>query len=55
MDLHIEVDGDLTVRRGHEIAHRVKDRILEADVGAVDVVIHVEPAPEPAPAPSDKF
>src|SRR4051812_48662958 len=25
VDLHIEVDGDLTVRKGHEIAHRVKD------------------------------
>lgn len=45
MDIHIEVDGKLTVRAGHEIAHAVKDRILAAGFGVVDVVVHVEPAP----------
>jgi cation diffusion facilitator family transporter len=45
MDIHIEVDGDLSVRAGHEIGHAVEDRILEADLGVVDVVIHVEPTP----------
>lgn len=45
MDIHVEVDGRLTVRAGHEIAHAVKDRILAAGFGVVDVVVHVEPAP----------
>jgi cation diffusion facilitator family transporter len=44
MDIHIEVDGELTVRVGHEIAHAVTDRILTAGFGVVDVVVHVEPA-----------
>lgn len=48
MDLHIEVLGDISVRQGHEIAHAVKDRILEAPLGVVDVVVHVEPTPEGA-------
>ncbi|MBZ0268886.1 cation diffusion facilitator family transporter, partial [bacterium] len=43
MDIHIEVDGELSVRVGHGIAHDVKDRILGAGFGVVDVVVHVEP------------
>jgi len=44
MDIHIEVDGELSVRNGHEIAHVVKDALLAARFGVVDVVVHVEPA-----------
>ncbi|HEY2156024.1 MAG TPA: cation diffusion facilitator family transporter [Isosphaeraceae bacterium] len=48
VDIHIEVDPDLTVREGHAIAHRVKDRLI-GGIGPVrDVLVHVEPAPEPA-------
>ncbi len=43
-DLHIRVDGDLTVARGHEIAHEVKKAILASSTGVADVVVHVEPA-----------
>ena len=43
-DLHIRVDGDLTVARGHEIAHEVKRAVLASENGVVDVVVHVEPA-----------
>ena len=28
VDLHLEVDGDLSVNEGHQIAHRVKDLII---------------------------
>ena len=49
MDIHIEVDEEMSVRQGHEIAHRVKDRIIEARLGVVDVVVHVEPSPRRAP------
>ncbi|WP_128545227.1 cation diffusion facilitator family transporter [Larkinella soli] len=43
VDLHLRVSGDLTVREGHEIAHRVKASIKEARPAVYDVLIHVEP------------
>jgi cation diffusion facilitator family transporter len=42
-DLHIRVSGDLTVRRGHEISHDVKDRLLTSDLALSDVTVHLEP------------
>ena len=45
MDIHIEVEGRKTVREGHEIAHRVKDRLVESELPISDVVVHVEPGP----------
>jgi divalent metal cation (Fe/Co/Zn/Cd) transporter len=44
VDIHVEVDGDLTVRRGHEIAHNVSDRLKSSALSVQDVVVHVEPA-----------
>jgi cation diffusion facilitator family transporter len=46
MDIHVMVDGDLPVRRGHEIAHQVTDRLLTSEMPIHDVVVHVEPAEE---------
>jgi len=46
MDIHVVVDGDLTVRRGHTIAHRVKDRLLASELRINDVSVHIEPASE---------
>jgi cation diffusion facilitator family transporter len=45
MDIHVRVDGDLSVRRGHEIAHRVKDRLLASQHRINDVTVHIEPLP----------
>lgn len=45
-DLHVVVDGDLSVRCGHEIAHAVKDRLLESALPISDVIIHIEPDAE---------
>ena len=45
VEIHVEVDGDLTVRRGHEIAHEVSDRLKSSSLSVQDVVVHVEPAP----------
>ncbi len=42
-ELHIEVDGRLSVAEGHEIAHRVKDRLFSGDLHLIDIVVHVEP------------
>ena len=44
LDIHVVVEGDLTVRRGHEIAHLVKDRLLASQHRINDVTVHVEPA-----------
>jgi cation diffusion facilitator family transporter len=43
VDIHIEVDGDLTVTEGHRISHVVKDAILQSSLRVTDVLIHVEP------------
>ena len=44
IDLHVGVDGDITVREGHDLAHRVKDAIRTEDSRVRDVLVHVEPA-----------
>ncbi len=43
VDLHVLVDGDMSVRRGHEIAGAVRRRLLEQAANVVDVVVHIEP------------
>lgn len=43
VDLHLTVDGNLTVTKGHEIAHRLKDTIQNEIPEIADVLIHVEP------------
>jgi cation diffusion facilitator family transporter len=43
VDIHIEVDPQLTVEQGHEIAHAVKDRLVQAVATIRDVLVHVEP------------
>jgi len=43
VDIHVQVDGNISVRRGHEIAHRVKDTLLESELAVLDVTAHVEP------------
>ena len=44
VDIHVEVPGDMTVRDGHEIAHRVKDALLASKHNVMDAVVHIEPA-----------
>jgi len=44
MDIHIQVDPNLTVQQGHEIASVVRQRIMEAPCEVVEVVVHIEPA-----------
>lgn len=43
VDLHINVDGAKTVKEGHDIAHKVKDQMLQDLPEIADVLIHVEP------------
>ena len=44
VDLHVGVDGGITVDAGHHIAHLVKDAVRAADRRVADVLVHVEPA-----------
>lgn len=44
MDLHVQVDSDISVKDGHAIGHIVKGRLMESSVPITDVVIHIEPA-----------
>lgn len=46
VDLHLEVDPDLTVRRSHDIATEVRFAIRRKLDWVADVLVHVEPAPE---------
>jgi cation diffusion facilitator family transporter len=48
VDIHVEVDGHMSVREGHEIAHLVKDRLLHSDLRILDALVHVEPNPSPS-------
>jgi len=44
LDLHVLVNGDLTVREGHDIATDVKHTLLNDGPEILDVVVHLEPS-----------
>ena len=44
VDLHVLVNPDLTVRRGHEISEDVEKRLLASVPDVLDVVVHIEPS-----------
>jgi len=43
VDLHVIVDGNLTVRQGHAIAHQVENVILQRMSNIAEVLVHIEP------------
>ena len=43
VDLHLIVDGSISVTEGHEIAHKLKKVIISKHPEISDVLIHVEP------------
>lgn len=45
VDLHLEVDGWISVDAGHQIAAAVRDRIRHQVPSVSDVLVHVEPSP----------
>ncbi len=45
VDLHLEVDPEMTVRQSHQLAHEVQLNILARLEWVADVLVHVEPAP----------
>jgi cation diffusion facilitator family transporter len=46
VDLHIAVNSGISVKEGHNIAHRVKDQLLSELPEIADVLIHIEPFEE---------
>ena len=51
VELHVEVDGQATVQRGHDIGGRVRSLLRHSPLRIADAFIHVEPArDEPADA-----
>ena len=43
VDLHVMVDGELSVREGHDIATAVQFLLLEKGPSVADVTVHIEP------------
>jgi len=54
VDMHIVVDGSITVREGHTIADEVENHIMKAIPEVLDVVIHVDP-PDVAATDEEDF
>jgi len=42
MDVHIQVDSDLTVTEGHEVAERVRRQLIKNHPNTQDVLVHVD-------------
>jgi len=53
LDVHVEVDPELTVVQGHDIAENVRLRIFGHFPDVIDVVIHVDPFGEDSRRPED--
>jgi len=43
VDLHVQVDGNLSVRSGHNISGAVKHALMNDGPDILDVVVHIEP------------
>lgn len=43
VDIHVLVDANLPVHKGHEIAHKVKDGLMREYSNISDVLVHIEP------------
>ncbi len=44
VDMHVEVDPQMTVQRSHDIAHGVKNNIRSQIPSVRDVLVHIEPS-----------
>ena len=43
VDLHVVVNGKISVNAGHDIAHDLKNKVLEEMPQVADILIHIEP------------
>ena len=44
VEMHVEVDPQMTVQRAHDIAHNVKDQVRKSVPAVYDVLVHIEPS-----------
>jgi cation diffusion facilitator family transporter len=44
IDLHLEVDGQMSVIKGHDISEEVKECLIQSNPKIIDVMVHLEPA-----------
>jgi divalent metal cation (Fe/Co/Zn/Cd) transporter len=54
VDIHLEVDPDLTVKESHDIATQARFQIREKLPWVADVLVHVEPSTSPTASPHAK-
>jgi cation diffusion facilitator family transporter len=50
-DMHLEVDPQITVERGHRIGHDVKSRLVKEFTALRDVLVHLEPKTDKPESP----
>jgi len=43
VDMHVLVDGDISVYEGHSISEKVRDEVVKNGPDVLDVVVHIEP------------
>jgi cation diffusion facilitator family transporter len=43
VDMHVEVDAEMSVRQAHDVSHDVKDAIRSAAPNVQNVLVHIEP------------
>jgi divalent metal cation (Fe/Co/Zn/Cd) transporter len=53
VEIHVEVDGNSTVREGHDIARRVRSALTSSPYRIRDALVHIEPHRELESAPAD--
>lgn len=46
VDIHVIVDGTISVQEGHRIAHLVKERLMQSTLRIRNVLVHIEPFDE---------
>ena len=54
IDIHIQVDAEMTVAVGHRIGHLVRDQLIAEFAAVRDVLVHLEPYPRDHNASDDK-
>lgn len=45
IDLHVTVDADISVKQGHELAHKLKSFLQQEICDLGEILIHIEPTP----------
>jgi cation diffusion facilitator family transporter len=50
LDLHVQVDGNMTLRDSHLLSHAIQEMVKGALPQVTDVLVHVEPGPLPGAA-----